>query len=46
MSIDHNLRETVRKRYASDALLVLDGGSSCCGSEDEDKFGSGLYDEP
>ncbi len=44
MSIDHNLRETVRKRYASDALLVLDGGPSCCGPEDEDKFGSGLYD--
>jgi len=44
MTIDHDLRETVRKRYASDALSVLDGGSSCCGPEDEGKYGSGLYD--
>ena len=44
MSIDHDLRETVRKRYATDALLVLDGGSSCCGPEDEGKFGVDLYD--
>jgi SAM-dependent methyltransferase len=44
MSIDHDLRETVRKQYASNALLVLDGGTSCCGPEDEGKFGGGLYD--
>jgi SAM-dependent methyltransferase len=44
MTIDKDLRETVRKRYASDALNVLDGGSSCCGPEDEGKYGSGLYD--
>jgi SAM-dependent methyltransferase len=44
MSIDHDLRETVRKRYASEALRVLDGGSSCCGPEDEGKFGNDLYD--
>jgi hypothetical protein len=28
MTINQDLRETVRKRYASDALLVLDGGPS------------------
>jgi SAM-dependent methyltransferase len=44
MTIDNDLRETVRKRYASDALQVLDDGSSCCGPEDEGKYGSGLYD--
>ena len=44
MTIDHELRETVRKRYASDALTVLDNDESCCGPEDEGKYGSGLYD--
>ena len=44
MTIDHDLRETVRKRYAFDALQVLDGASSCCGPEDEGKFGADLYD--
>ena len=44
MTIDHELRETVRKRYASDALTVLDNDASCCGPEDEGKYGSGLYD--
>ncbi len=44
MSIDHDLRETVRERYASEALQVLDGGAACCGPEDEAKYGSGLYD--
>ena len=44
MTIDHDLRETVRKRYAADALTVLDGGTSCCGPEEEGKFGVDLYD--
>lgn len=44
MTIDDSVREAVRRRYASDALQVLDGGSSCCGPEDEGKYGSGLYD--
>lgn len=44
MTIDQNLRETVRKRYAADALLVLDDASACCGPEDEGKYGSDLYD--
>lgn len=43
MSIDNEVRETVRERYASEALHVLDGGSSCCGPEDDGRFGSGLY---
>lgn len=44
MTIDHELRETVRKRYASEALHVLEGDASCCGPQDEGRFGSGLYD--
>jgi ubiquinone/menaquinone biosynthesis C-methylase UbiE len=44
MTIDDSVREAVRRRYASDALQVLDGGPSCCGPEDEGKYGSGLYD--
>ena len=44
MSIDRDLRESVRKRYASEALSVLDGGSACCGPEDEGRFGGDLYD--
>ena len=44
MTIHDDIRETVRERYASDALQVLDGGSACCGPEDEGKYGSGLYD--
>ena len=44
MTIDHELREKVREAYASNALLVLDGGASCCGPEDEGKFGSEMYD--
>ena len=43
MSVDHDLRETVRKRYASDALLVLDGGASSSCPEDKGKFGMDLY---
>ena len=44
MTIDHELRETVRDKYASEALRVLDGASTCCGPEDEGRFGSGLYE--
>jgi len=44
MTINHELRETVRRRYASDAQRVLEESSSCCGPADEGKFGSGLYD--
>ena len=44
MAVDEQLREVVRKRYASGALQVLDGGSACCGPEDDDKYGSGLYE--
>jgi SAM-dependent methyltransferase len=44
MSIDNDLRETVRERYATDALTVIEGGSACCGEEDDGKYGSGLYD--
>ncbi|MGD2042415.1 MAG: arsenite methyltransferase [Acidimicrobiia bacterium] len=44
MPIDQDLRETVRQRYASDALKVLEGGPACCGSEDQTRYGSGLYD--
>ena len=43
MTIDHDLRETVRKRYADSALKVLDESASCCTPEDEGKFGSELY---
>ena len=44
MSTDQHLRETVRERYASDALIVLDSGTSCRSPEDEGKFGIDLYD--
>jgi len=44
MTVDEHLRETVRQRYASDALKVLEGGPACCGPEDEARYGSGLYD--
>ena len=44
MSIDHDLRETVRDRYASDALRVLEDGTSCCGPDPEGRFGRDLYD--
>jgi ubiquinone/menaquinone biosynthesis C-methylase UbiE len=44
MSIDHVLRETVRKRYASAALGVLEDGAACCGPEDAGAFGSDLYE--
>lgn len=44
MTIDEGLRETVRQRYASDALKVLEGGSACCGPEEDGKYGSDLYD--
>ncbi len=44
MTVDSDLRETVRDRYASDALGVLEGGGACCGPEDEGKYGSDLYD--
>lgn len=44
MTVENDLRETVRERYASDALKVLEGGTGCCGPEDEGKYGSGLYD--
>jgi len=44
MTIDHELREKVRKEYASNALVVLEGGGSCCSPEDDGKFGSDMYD--
>ena len=45
------LREEVRKRYAEAALAAGEGSgcgcapasSGCCGTEDEVKFGEGLY---
>jgi len=44
MTIDSELRETVRKAYAANALRVLDDGAACCGPEDEGKFGQDMYD--
>jgi arsenite methyltransferase len=44
MTIDKDVRETVRARYASDALKVLEGSYACCGPEDQGRYGSGLYD--
>lgn len=44
MTLDSELRETVRERYATDALKVLEGGSVCCAPEDEGIYGSGLYE--
>ena len=44
MTVDNDLRETVRQRYASHALQVLEGGATCCAPEDEDIYGSGLYE--
>lgn len=44
MTTDHELRETVRDKYATAALGVLDDESSCCGPEDDGRFGSGLYE--
>ncbi|GGY29923.1 arsenite methyltransferase [Streptomyces djakartensis] len=41
-----DLRETVRRRYASAAVKVTEGGSGCCGPqpvEVDDNFGSALY---
>ncbi|MFE4216159.1 arsenite methyltransferase [Streptomyces sp. NPDC056844] len=42
----HDLRETVRARYAASALKVTGGGTACCGPEPveiDDNFGSALY---
>lgn len=44
MTVDNELRERVRERYASDALKVLDGAAACCGPEDALSYGSGLYE--
>lgn len=44
MPIDEHLRETVRSRYAANALAVLESNTSCCGPEDE-QFGAELYGE-
>ncbi|MEV8596164.1 arsenite methyltransferase [Streptomyces sp. NPDC052013] len=41
-----DLRETVRRRYATAALKVTDGGTACCGPEPvevDENFGSTLY---
>lgn len=41
------LRETVRRRYATAALTVIDGAGACCGPspvEVDENFGSALYD--
>ncbi|MEU1849206.1 arsenite methyltransferase [Streptomyces sp. NPDC019990] len=41
-----DLRETVRRRYASAALKVTEGGTACCGPqpvEVDENFGSTLY---
>ncbi|WP_043684130.1 arsenite methyltransferase [Streptomyces xylophagus] len=47
-----DLRETVRRRYASAALKVTEGGTACCGpepveieteTETDENFGSALY---
>lgn len=48
MPTDHSadLRETVRRRYASAALQVSEGGTGCCGPqpvEVDENFGSALY---
>jgi arsenite methyltransferase len=44
MPIDEHLRETVRSRYAANALAVAESNASCCGPGDE-QFGSELYGE-
>jgi arsenite methyltransferase len=44
MKVDNDLRETVRERYASEAIRVLEGSAACCAPEDEGRYGSGLYD--
>ncbi|MGB8362489.1 MAG: arsenite methyltransferase [Acidimicrobiia bacterium] len=44
MTVDSDLRERVRERYASDALKVLDGAAACCGPQVEGSYGSGLYE--
>jgi SAM-dependent methyltransferase len=41
-----DLRETVRRRYASVAAQVTEGGTACCGPEPvevDENFGSALY---
>jgi SAM-dependent methyltransferase len=41
-----DLRETVRRRYATAAVKVTEGGTACCGPEPveiDDNFGSALY---
>lgn len=41
---DSSLRESVRNKYAQEALRVTGGGSSCCGGGSCDPVTSNLYD--
>lgn len=43
MTVERDLRERVRARYASEALGVLRGGSACCGAEQGASCGETLY---